>query len=131
MKPFKTYLDEDQTAQYIFAYGTLRRHQRNYYEFDLDKKLTYIYTAVLRGYKMYDLGGYPCIVETGNNNDKVVGDLFKVKDQSAVEAVRKLELNAGYIEKEIEMNDYKVITFIYEKVPENPVLIPSGSWKEK
>ena len=131
MKPFKTYIDEDQTAQYIFAYGTLRRHQRNYYEFDLDKKLTYIYTAVLRGYKMYDLGGYPCIVESGNNNDKVVGDLFKVKDQSAVEAVRKLELNAGYIEKEIEMNDYKAITFIYEKVPENPVLIPSGSWKEK
>jgi gamma-glutamylcyclotransferase (GGCT)/AIG2-like uncharacterized protein YtfP len=116
---------------YIFAYGTLKRFQKHYYQFEMDKKTNYVYTCCLRKYKMYELNGEPFIIETEDEKDKIVGDLFEVKDVSVLEPICNRHFSDDYIEKEVDVHEYKALTWIMPSVPEEAVLNPFGVWRIK
>jgi len=62
-----------------FAYGTLKRGFPNYPLLEyLDAK--FVGSGFITGYKMYDLGNYPTIVKSNNEDDIVYGEVFEVED---------------------------------------------------
>ncbi len=122
----------------ILAYGTLREgdynyaRMQNYFGKDSIKKIGEI---ILPNYKMYNLGSYPCIVESDDENDKVVFDKLEVSDE-CFNAIRSMELGAGYTEKQInlQLDDYRLYIFTDISLDYSDIFYPrilSGDWFNK
>ena len=70
----------------IGVYGTLKRGMRNFY---LLKNSKFLGQAIIRGLKMYSLGGIPG-VKPGNRSNKIKMELFEVS-QNTLRQIDKLE----------------------------------------
>ena len=77
---------------------------------------------------MYNLGSYPCIVLTENENDLVYGELYEYLDSETERQIRLMEEGAGYKEVKIIINGVEVKTFVFDKPPKSSTLIESGKW---
>lgn len=62
----------------IFVYGTLRQGTASPMEKLLERHCTFFAEAFLQGI-LYDLGGYPGVIESIHPTDKVLGELYQVE----------------------------------------------------
>ena len=126
------------TKKHLF-YGTLRKGHENVsrdktynYERFGSGTQKYIKTLRIPGYKMYDLGHYPCIVESDNNNKEITVELHEVNEEAA-QKISFMEKGAGYLSKNIEIGEEKAIIYFYPKELINKLHcqdseIKSGDW---
>lgn len=72
----------------LFVYGTLKRRQRNH---RLLAGQEFVGPArTLPGYRLYDSGSYPCLVEDAKNGVAVVGEIWRV-DEACLPQLDRLE----------------------------------------
>lgn len=111
-------------------YGTLRRNQNNYqWLFDMygTSGVQYKKTVSVRGFKMYNLGYYPGVIE-GGHDDEIVVDLMELIPE-AYNVVYNMELGAGYREDTVSIDDRLYNIFIYdENINPNWGIVKNGDW---
>lgn len=108
-------------------YGTLRRGFSLHEQFKAH--LIYRGETLLSGYAMYDLGAYPMIVETNSSQDRVVAELFEIKDAEIFKQIHNIELEAGYLFKQIEVNGKSFGIYYYPEIIFGSNRVISGDWK--
>jgi len=79
----------------IFVYGTLLRGFSNHELITSDKTHRFVGDATIKGFKMADLGCYPAIYHTGNDDDLIEGEIFDISAEK-FERIRMMEQGAGY-----------------------------------
>jgi hypothetical protein len=80
---------------------------------------------------MYTYQDCPFIIATDSAEDKIVGDLFELTDLSVLEDIREMEFCAGYVEKEVDLYDQKVLTWVFDFIPDDAIVNPIGVWRAK
>jgi|GEM_PF-2711636 len=65
--------------EYLFVYGTLRRGLANPISDFLSRHADLVGNGSFRG-RLYDAGRYPCVVPSDDERDRVVGDIFALKE---------------------------------------------------
>jgi len=70
-------------AEFIFVYGTLRKQMASDMHHVLARYCDYFSDGVMCG-KLYEVCGYPGAIESGDANDKVSGELYKMHDPKLV-----------------------------------------------
>jgi gamma-glutamylcyclotransferase (GGCT)/AIG2-like uncharacterized protein YtfP len=80
--------------RYLFVYGSLRMGEYNH---RLLTNARLIGKRTIGGFKMYSLGSYPFVTETGNEDDKIVGEVYEI-DEDEYLRIRNMELGARYYE---------------------------------
>lgn len=110
----------------VFAfYGSLRRGMENHV---LHKNhLKYLFSARLRGYKLYSRGEFPIAVRSNNTNDSIVVEIFSIADRTTREMIHKLEMDEGYFLETISIDGVEAGIYLVEN-PENYPLVKSGDW---
>jgi len=91
--------------------------------------MKYIKTIKLPGFTLYDTNlGYPTAIRSFGDNIIVV-DLFELDDH-AFESIEYMEVNAGYEEDFVSIDDqtYSIFLFSSNQIEENFKLITSGDW---
>jgi len=79
----------------VFAfYGSLRRGMENHVLHS--NHLKYLFSARLRGYKLYSRGDFPIAVKSSATKDSIVVELFTIADRATREMIHKLEMDEGY-----------------------------------
>lgn len=90
----------------VVFYGSLRLNEYNYNAFKNrfgEDNFKYLGTTTIEGYTLHSLGSYPVIIPTQEQNKTVVVDIMELND-SAYEAVKRMELGAGYREINVILN---------------------------
>jgi gamma-glutamylcyclotransferase (GGCT)/AIG2-like uncharacterized protein YtfP len=67
-------------ADYLFVYGTLRRETASRMYHQLAQHCEYVTDATLQA-KLFEVAGYPGAVESGNSDDRVHGELYRIVDK--------------------------------------------------
>lgn len=120
----------------VATYGTLRKNQGNYRHI-LKPSPTAKYLGTTKTepkYRMYSLGGFPGVLEGGDQSITV--DVFSVEDE---ETKARLDMLEGYNgEENRDHNFYNKILiptefgeaefYIYNSQPSESYRIPSGDW---
>ena len=70
-------------AEFIFVYGTLRKQMVSDMHHLLARHCDYFSDGVMRG-RLYEVCSYPGAIESGDTNDKVSGELYKMHDPKLV-----------------------------------------------
>lgn len=112
----------------IATYGTLRKGMYNNRYFDMK----FIETTTIDGFKLYDLGPYPAVVE---EDGTIVVDVFEVDDDTK-RTIDNMELGAGYTIKTLTINapgmlyGESVDIYTFDTLPPRTILIESGDYVE-
>lgn len=119
----------------LFVYGTLMKGQCNHESYLSDAY--YIGKFNLKGFALYDLGGYPGIKET-YSNDQVKGEVYQI-DGETLNRIEKLE-GEGYLYKRKEVSAYsegsakeiRVYVYTYNKEVEkaNKISVLDQPWRQ-
>ncbi|MFP4568342.1 MAG: gamma-glutamylcyclotransferase family protein [Candidatus Woesearchaeota archaeon] len=112
----------------IFVYGKLKKNFFNHTKYGFNMKTKFIKNAILEGYLMYNLGGKPCIVETKDKRDIVVGEIYEYFDSDCERAIKRMEEDAGFKETIVTIDGAQVKTFVFDRKPNNHV-IKEGIWR--
>jgi gamma-glutamylcyclotransferase (GGCT)/AIG2-like uncharacterized protein YtfP len=114
----------------VFAYGSLKE---GYHIFDRFESIRSVQKNVsISGFKMYNLGSYPCIAYTGNDEDVVHGEVVLLDPKESVQ-LDHVELGAGYYADTRQIGDH--ICKVYVTRPDNHQYlkgqkhIESGIWE--
>lgn len=113
------------------VYGSLRQGFGNYNYFLKGKKL--VSTIKVKGLRMYSLGFFPCVVNTGKKEDEVVMEIYELDDKKDLEIIGRIdamELGAGYSIETLETEFGKVRYYAYPEIPDGCSHVKSGDWKE-
>ena len=78
-------------SEYLFTYGTLRLGQSHPMADYLAKNAELVGLAMLPKSKLYRIDWYPALIETDNEQDEVIGDVFQLKDASAWSKIDEYE----------------------------------------
>ena len=70
-------------SEYIFVYGTLRKAGGADMHRVLARHGVFCSEAMMQG-RLYEIEGYPGAVMSGNSNDRVHGELYRLLDSEAV-----------------------------------------------
>jgi gamma-glutamylcyclotransferase (GGCT)/AIG2-like uncharacterized protein YtfP len=110
----------------IAVYGSLRRSEYNYPHFA--GGLNYVTTLTVPGYRLYSLGPYPAVIESEDDTDTVVVELFEADDYTD-RRIAWMEEGAGYHAGTIthEGEDYTIWLFPPERAA-TLTHVPSGDW---
>ena len=115
----------------IATYGSLRKGQYNYDRFKnhFGSEFNYLKTSTISGYKLYDLGSYPGLKVSDNEEDVVVIDVLEVS-QECFDYIEVMEHGAGYITVKVtdDQSKEKYAAYIYENPCDN--LVESGDWSK-
>lgn len=112
-------------SSYKFAfYGSLRRGMENHDAYM--RELSYLFSARLKGYKLYSKGQYPCAVRTGTD-DAITVEVFETANEKAAADIHQLELDEGYFCDEVLVNGLTVKIYLYSD-PGNYKEVPGGDW---
>lgn len=111
-------------------YGSLRRPMYNWKRmierFGKDS-MQYLRTVNLYGYEMYSVNSsYPAILDSSKDH-RIVVDLFRVTEP-VYNAIRIMEIGAGYYEDFVEFETQEYVIFPYSLKLYEENLIPSGDW---
>ena len=71
------------THECLFVYGTLMRRAKHPMHAHLARHAQFVGEACFNG-RMYELGGYPGAVASADPNDKIFGELYRLKNPDAV-----------------------------------------------
>lgn len=112
-------------SSYRFAfYGSLRRGMENH---DVYKSgLLYLFSARLKGYRLYSKGQYPCAVMTGDNGAVTV-EVFETGSEKVAADIHQLEIDEGYYLDEVMINEVATRIYLY-KQPGNYQEVTGGDW---
>lgn len=136
-EPKATYDSESpelQNVTYVAVYGTLRQGQGNHGRINQDP----ICEAQFHHKKMFSLGGFPIVIQTDEETDTVVAEVYAL-DEKQLASCDRLEGHPDWYERKIVANiqgelvpDGKVHpVWMYimpdGKYPHAPH-IPSGDW---
>ena len=69
--------------EYIFVYGTLRKRTATHMHEVLARHCDYHCDGTMQG-KLYEVDGYPGIVESDEASDRVYGELYRIIDRDWV-----------------------------------------------
>jgi len=105
-------------------YGSLRRGMNNHERYK--EALDYLFSARLKGFKLYSRGQYPCVSRSSNNNS-VVMEVFRVTDRDFETRIHELEMSEGYVYEETIVGEKKVGIYVFENV-ENFQEVIDGDW---
>lgn len=94
-------LNEEDYIQ-VFVYGTLMKGRANYYRYLAP--LEPITRAEIEGFKMYDIGYFPGIVE---GEGRVKGEVYEVSKEKLAEIDALEGEGSLYIRKKVKFDDYK------------------------
>lgn len=78
----------------FFIYGSLREGQYNHGMIK-DYAELISKTAVIKGFALYSLGSYPCVIKS-QETDIVVGEIFKIPNDEIIKRIHQMEIYAGY-----------------------------------
>lgn len=78
--------------EYLFVYGTLRKAKAAAMHRVLARHSTYCSDAEMQG-RLYEINGYPGAIASGNREDKVYGELYRLKGRDTV--LRQLDEYEG------------------------------------
>ena len=118
---------------YIFVYGTLLTEERNHY---LLENSILIGNGYIKDYFMFNVGTYPGIQKSKYNNKIVLGEVYKVNDETMV-LLDELE-EVGYLYKKELVpvyldNDEIVNSYVYEYILKNyeeNSIVNEYNWKK-
>lgn len=115
----------------IFVYGSLREGEYNHDRFPLGDKIA---DGVIHGACMYDLGYYPCIVQSDDLSNRVWGEVYEPSLESS-KAIENMEYGAGYTRESVAVlttdgNQIRAFAYFFPKNRKFPVNghIPHGDW---
>ncbi len=114
----------------VFIYGSLKRGHYNHTRFNFHTRTWYWGEAVLTGAALYNLGTYPCLVMTGNQEDTVRGELYEYLDDSCRNMIHEMEFGAGYRIYDVEVEGEHAETYVFNSVPEGARIVEGGVWKQ-
>ena len=126
-------------SEYLFTYGTLRLDQSHPMAHFLAENASLVGFGILTKARLYRIDWYPALIETNDEQDEVIGDLFKLNDKSAWQKIDEYE-GIGTGEPPYEYRRAKVIiktekeeleswVYFYNiPLPENAELIESGDF---
>ena len=114
----------EKTSVFAF-YGSLRRGMENHV---LHKNhLKYLFSARLRGYRLYSRGEFPVAVKSSNADDSIVVEIFKITDRATREMIHKLEMDEGYYYESIAVDGVDAGIYLFKDV-ENYQPVRNGDW---
>ena len=123
--------DKFNSDKEIFVYGSLRKEEYNNY---LLQDSEYLGKGIVKGFKMYSLGSYPFVYQTGNPEDIIIVEGYKV-DSQTYQTINNMERLSGYTKTDvlIEFNGKEINGEIFKI--ENMIRyyneIESGDWVEE
>ncbi|MEI9920278.1 MAG: gamma-glutamylcyclotransferase family protein [Bacteroidota bacterium] len=110
----------------VFAfYGSLRRGMENHSLHD--NHLKYLFSARLRGYRLYSMGEFPFAVKSSSLSDSIVVEVFNIIDRSTREMIHKLEMDEGYYLELVKIDEVEAGIYLY-KEPGNYRYVEDGDW---
>lgn len=108
----------------VFVYGSLKKGFQNH---SLLKESKFIGNAEISGYKMYNLGYFPGIVESDAKNI-VKGEIYKI-DKNVETRLDYLEGIPHLYRKEYINTEFGVcIVYVYNRDVSMDEIINSGEW---
>jgi len=113
----------------VFVYGTLKKGFYNYYRLGLRTGAKYLTTGSITGFAMHDLGYYPCIVKSAEE-DEVHGEVFEILHEDLLELINWVESSSGYKAVKVEIDKHDCMAFVYAFPAIGPK-IPSGVWDKE
>lgn len=99
------------SSEFIFVYGTLRKETANAMHGVLAQSCVYFSDAYMQG-KLYEVKGYPGVIESANENDKVIGEVYKVNNKDSERVLSVLDTYEGCTAAFPEPHEY-----IRQKLP--------------
>ena len=110
-------------------YGTLRQGQGNHrWSVAKDVGANFDGEHVIRGYKMYSLGGYPFVTPTYNEDDSIVVELYELTDPGIINSIHGMETGAGYRVEEITVDDKTYNMYVQPARSGYYAEVPNGDW---
>lgn len=118
-------------AEKVAVYGSLRVGEGNYNHFFTEEE--HLGTGKINGFKLYSLGCYPGIRPSGNSEDKVVVDLFDIKNEDTLQSVHRMEQGAGYTIERVPVKmdsgeEIDAIVYVYDSDLPEDRLVENGDW---
>jgi gamma-glutamylcyclotransferase (GGCT)/AIG2-like uncharacterized protein YtfP len=87
--------------------------------------LDYLFSARIRGYRLFSLGAYPCAV--ASDRGAITVEVFRVSDPLVEKQIRELEMEAGYFLQHVEVAHTPVGIYLFKTAENYPEVI-SGDW---
>ena len=110
----------------VFVYGTLKKGFCNHHVLGDGK--AFVSSYYLGNYKMYDLGGFPCISYSPGSRAR--GELWMV-DKDQMERIDGLEGYPSFYDRK-KVNTLKGEAHVYFfPIPPNAPVVPNGVWMKK
>ena len=88
--------------------------------------LLYLFSARLKGYKLYSMGQYPCAIKT-SGEDAITVEVFETGHQQTADDIHRLEVEEGYYSDEQMINGVMTRIYLYNH-PGNYQEVPGGDW---
>lgn len=126
-------------SKFLFTYGTLRLNQSHPIAIYLSENATLIGLAVLPKARLYKIDWYPALIPTEDENDKVIGDVYELKDANAWSKIDEYEgIGIGEppyeykrenVKIQMEQEEFDCWVYFYNvALPDNAELIESGDF---
>lgn len=119
----------------LFIYGSIKKGFFNHKRFGFDK-LPFLGEHKVKGYCLINLGAYPGMVPSPQDEDEVKGELYEIDDGSKDYAfLYKVEANAGYTTTAVDYvkedkQKVPIVAFIYRGSIEDGPKVEGGNWLE-
>lgn len=110
----------------ILVYGSLRKGLWNYAGHLKGCEPVSIYRV--KGFEMYDLGGYPMVIRN-KDADSIVVEEYLLEDKH-FENIKLMEWSAGYVCAQLTIQDKEYNIFCYTWIPPNSPFIEGGDYVE-
>jgi len=110
---------------HIASYGTLRVGHYNFSRFNLTPVEE---NVVIKGFDLYDLGSYPCVVK--NPEGEITVDILECSEHT-LQGIRRMEVGAGYNYKTINIKGIKCEIYYYNNIPNYATKIEHGDYNRK
>jgi gamma-glutamylcyclotransferase (GGCT)/AIG2-like uncharacterized protein YtfP len=105
-------------------YGSLRRGMDNYERYK--GALDYRFSTRLKGYKLYSMGQYPCVVKSSIDCSVLV-EIFKITDPVLEEEIHEMEIEEGYFYEEVSIGSEYIGIYAFE-THKNFNEVSEGDW---
>lgn len=117
----------------ILVYGTLRQGDYNFerianaFGSDSIKKVG---EANVKNYKLFNLGFYPAVNKSDNEDDVIVCDVLEVSND-AKNFIDRMEFGAGYKLENVNLDGKDHAIYEYKSELSEGLRIKSGNWFKK
>jgi gamma-glutamylcyclotransferase (GGCT)/AIG2-like uncharacterized protein YtfP len=111
----------------LFVYGTLRKGCNSHYLLKNPELIDH--DLQIAGFKMFNLGSYPVLVETGKPEDRVIGELYRL-EENLLTAIDNYE-GREYQRKFLKEHDFWIFLANPKLDLSKYPVVESGNWKIK